>query len=362
MPSLKHHGQMSEAFITALFLSVSGGLQDVYTYLFRGKVFANAQTGNIVLMSVHAFAGEWGEALRYLVPLCAFALGIFAAEFIRLKLREMQWLHWRQLVVLFEILLLFVVGFLPQELNLLANSIVSFSCAMQVQAFRKVNGYAFASTMCIGNLRSGMDSLCAWLVGGNAKAFGKAVHYFAIIFLFALGAGIGSVALLPMAGRAIWLSCLLLGVSFCLMFLKEDIEALVAPTVDANVFQLGDKVLRGDFNGAMAIVDDLLFLQERPESILTILTMSFVDYYRAAAVRRAGVADATARKELGYGGSYRFTKALEQCGRLSRPALEGSLEILADADARMKQSAADGRTVLEVTILRLIELLRRERA
>ena len=112
------------------------------------------------------------------------------------------------------------------QVNLLANSIVSFSCAMQVQAFRKVNGYAFASTMCIGNLRSGMDSLCAWLVGGNAKAFGKAVHYFAIIFLFALGAGIGSVALLPMAGRAIWLSCLLLGVSFCLMFLKEDIEEL----------------------------------------------------------------------------------------------------------------------------------------
>ena len=36
MPSLKPHGQMSEAFITALFLSVSGGLQDVYTYLYRG--------------------------------------------------------------------------------------------------------------------------------------------------------------------------------------------------------------------------------------------------------------------------------------------------------------------------------------
>ena len=110
MPSLKPHGQMSEAFITALFLSVSGGLQDVYTYLYRGKVFANAQTGNIVLMAVKLFAGEWGEALHYLMPLCAFALGIFVAEFIRLKLKRMQWLHWRQLVVLFEILLLFVVG------------------------------------------------------------------------------------------------------------------------------------------------------------------------------------------------------------------------------------------------------------
>ena len=91
MPSLKPHGQMSEAFITALFLSVSGGLQDVYTYLYRGKVFANAQTGNIVLMAVKLFAGEWGEALRYLMPLCAFALGIFVAEFIRLKLKRMQW-------------------------------------------------------------------------------------------------------------------------------------------------------------------------------------------------------------------------------------------------------------------------------
>ena len=58
MPSLKPHGQMSEAFITALFLSVSGGLQDVYTYLYRGKVFANAQTGNIVLMAVKLFASS----------------------------------------------------------------------------------------------------------------------------------------------------------------------------------------------------------------------------------------------------------------------------------------------------------------
>ena len=222
----KRRGQMSEAFCTAMFLSLSGGLQDVYTYLFRGKVFANAQTGNIVLMAVHAFAGEWGQVLHYLVPLCFFALGVFAAELMHQKLQNLQQLHWRQLVVLCEIVMLFVVGFFPQEWNLMANALVSFACAMQVQTFRKVNGYAFASTMCIGNLRSGMDSLCAWLVGGSTKAFGKALHYFAIIFLFALGAGLGSLALAPMGSRAIWLSCLLLFISFCLMFLKEDVEEI----------------------------------------------------------------------------------------------------------------------------------------
>ena len=222
----KHHGQMSESFLTAVFLSLSGGLQDAYTYLFRGKVFANAQTGNIVLLSTNIMDGRWDKVLHYLVPLCAFALGVLAAEKMREHFQAMQRLHWRQLVVLGEVLLLFAVGFLPQSQNLLANAIVSFSCAMQVQSFRKVNGYAFASTMCIGNLRGGMDSLCAWLVGGNTRAFGKALHYFAIIFLFALGAGLGSLALAPMGSRAIWLSCLLLFISFCLMFLKEDIEEL----------------------------------------------------------------------------------------------------------------------------------------
>ena len=29
----KHHGQMSESFLTAVFLSLSGGLQDAYTCL-----------------------------------------------------------------------------------------------------------------------------------------------------------------------------------------------------------------------------------------------------------------------------------------------------------------------------------------
>ena len=220
MPSLKPHGQMSEAFITALFLSASGGLQDVYTYLYRGKVFANAQTGNIVLMAVKLFAGEWGEALRYLMPLCAFALGIFVAEFIRLKLKRMQWLHWRQLVVLFEILLLFVVGFLPQELNLLANSLVSFSCAMQVQSFRKVNGYAFASTMCIGNLRSGTESLSIYLRDRNIGALKKTAHYYGIILIFAIGAGIGGVCSLHIGIRAIWASSVLLAI-VCAMMVRE---------------------------------------------------------------------------------------------------------------------------------------------
>ena len=217
--------QRSEAFSTMAFLTLSGGLQDAYTYFVRDGVFANAQTGNIVLMSARAFSGDLAGVLRYLIPLTAFALGVFAAEMLRQRERRISVLHWRQLVVLAEILLLFLVGFLPPELNPLANALVSFTCAMQVQAFRKVNGSAYASTMCIGNLRSGVDAFCGYLETRDRRALRRAGRYFAVILFFALGAGLGGVLSARLGAGAIWASCGLLTVSFLLLFgqeLQED--------------------------------------------------------------------------------------------------------------------------------------------
>lgn len=218
-----HHGQMSEAFRTVMFLSASGGLQDAYTYIGRGKVFANAQTGNIVLMSQAAFDGDLARVLHYLVPLLSFALGVAVAEAIHIRYREAKRLHWRQLVLVVEILLLFGVGFLPNTLDLAANALVSFACAMQVQAFRKVHGYPFASTMCIGNLRSGMDSLVAFGHTRDKSLLYKALHYFGVILVFALGAGVGTQCVAVLGAKTIWLSCALLAVSLCLMFIKEEL-------------------------------------------------------------------------------------------------------------------------------------------
>ena len=221
----QHQGQMSESFPTAAFLSISGGLQDAYTYVFRGKVFANAQTGNIVLLSQNICERNWLQSAHYFVPLAAFAIGIIVAEQIRGKYQNVQNIHWRQIVLLLEMILLFLVSFLPQSLDMLANALVSFSCAMQVQTFRKVNGYAFASTMCIGNLRSGTAALSAYMRERKPRLLRQALCYFAIIFLFAIGAGIGGRLSMAYGERAIWVSSILLLISFLLMFIEEIEEA-----------------------------------------------------------------------------------------------------------------------------------------
>ena len=222
--NFQHVGrQMSESFLTAAVLSISGGLQDVYTYVSRGEVFANAQTGNIVLFSQNVFACNWELTIRYLVPVLFFAFGVAVATWIRQSFQNAQRHHWRQIILLIEIVLLFLVGFMPEEQNLIANALVSFSCAMQVQSFRKVASYAFASTMCIGNLRSGMAALSAFMRNHKKQQLEQVGHYFGVIFLFAVGAGIGGNLSIHYGVPVIWGSCILLLISFCLMF-AEQIE------------------------------------------------------------------------------------------------------------------------------------------
>ena len=146
------------------------------------------------------------------------------SECIRMKYQKAQKFHWRQLIQVTDIVLLFAVGFFPNEMDLLANAMVSFACAMQVQAFRKVNGYAFASTMCIGDLRSGVEAFCIWSKTHEPKVKDRMMRYFGIILLFAVGAGIGSMGAARLAGKPIWISCGLLLVSYALMFIREEIE------------------------------------------------------------------------------------------------------------------------------------------
>lgn len=56
--------QMSESLRLNSILAVSGGLMDAYSYIQRGHVFANAQTGNILLFGVNLSEGNFPEALR----------------------------------------------------------------------------------------------------------------------------------------------------------------------------------------------------------------------------------------------------------------------------------------------------------
>lgn len=199
--------QTSERFRVGALLALAGGLLDAYTYVMRGGVFANAQTGNIVLLGIRAVEGNWGGAFHCLLPILAFAVGVIAAECIKDRLKGTRMVHWRQGSVALEIAVLAAVAFLPEPCNAIANVGVSFVCAVQVESFRKVHGNAFATTMCTGNLRSGTERLYRFLRTGQREHLERAAWYGGIILFFIGGAALGTWCSRALGLYAVGLAC-----------------------------------------------------------------------------------------------------------------------------------------------------------
>ena len=215
--------QASDSLLVGALLSASGGLQDAYTYNIRDEVFANAQTGNIVLLGQNLMLGRWEDALRYLLPLLAFAGVVYMAEVIHTHFHTRGIaMHWRHAVLLVEVGLLFAVGWMPQSLNLPANMLVSFVCAMQVEAFRELEGSSYATTMCIGNLRSAMENLYYWRKTRDDVRRHKASVYLIVIVFFLIGAATGGVLSQYWRERTILLCCPPLLAAFALMLRIRD--------------------------------------------------------------------------------------------------------------------------------------------
>lgn len=207
--------QVSDSLVLGSFLAIVGGFMDSYSYLMRDHVFANAQTGNLVLMGMHLAQGKFVEASHYLYPVSSFIIGIALAEMIRFRKHH---LHWRQISVLVESILLFVVSFIPGNHDLLANLLTSLACGVQVESFRKIHGNNSATTMCIGNMRSATQNLVHYFQYKDHLYFKKSIIYFSVIAFFITGTIVGYASIYFLQKRAILICSFLLVIPYTLMF------------------------------------------------------------------------------------------------------------------------------------------------
>lgn len=215
--------QMSESLLIASLLAFAGGFMDVYSYICRGHVFANAQTGNIVLLAVKFADREWVEAAYYIIPIMSFFVGIVFSEVIKSRFGQSKLIHWRQIIIAIEFFILLFVGFIPSgNYNSFANCLVSFVCSLQVQSFRTVNGNAYVSTMCTGNLRSASEQLYNFNATKDKAALQKSAQYFGLIFLFMAGAAFGAIVTDIFSVKAVWIACAVFATVFILMSIKPD--------------------------------------------------------------------------------------------------------------------------------------------
>lgn len=215
-----------EGMRIGICLAVVGGFLDAYTYLLCGGVFANAQTGNIVLLGIALLDSNFVHALYYFVPIFSFILGVLVTELLKRRASISGFNNWQLNVVMIEVVMLFTIGFFPANTShAITNILIAFICSLQVNSFQRVKGSPYSTTMCTGNLRSASEQFYRYMLDRNSRDSRlKSLRYFVVIAAFCCGAALGALSIRLWGNKAIWACCILL--AFVLMQMLQWMKFL----------------------------------------------------------------------------------------------------------------------------------------
>ena len=222
MEGMLKKGKMAESLSIAMLLALVGGYLDIYSYLARGKVFANTQTGNLVLLGYNMAQGNLEKMIYYLLPISFFAFGVWLAKIIEYKVGEGKHFDWLHVLLGIEIGMLFMVMFIPEgKLNVVANIMVSFICGLQVQGFGKVNGNAYSTVMFTGNLKNVAECFAHYSLTKEREALENGKVYLGVILMFVIGGWLGALTTGKYAEKAVGLINSVLVIVFVLLYLEK---------------------------------------------------------------------------------------------------------------------------------------------
>ena len=195
---------------------------EAYTYRARGGVFANTQTGNVILMAVNASEANRHQAGSHLWPILAFLVGVTITAHIRAGSFDGQRLNPIAVVLGAQVAVLVAIGFVPgSEPHAYVTVPIAFLAAVQTGLFRTIGELGYFPVATTGNLLRWVESGYAVVSRrrtGSRRAFAV---YSSVVGLFAVGAVTGAVLTQQLGVRAAWVASALLAGAL-IMVVVED--------------------------------------------------------------------------------------------------------------------------------------------
>ena len=207
--------ECEKIWIFALLIA-AGGYLGAFTYSLRGGVFCNAQTANVVLLSMALGNGQWSRALYYLIPIGAYLLGAVISELLPGKVKRLHFLRWDTMLVGLELIVVLLLGFVPDSWPFQISQVsINFICSMQYNTFRQAEHIPMATTFCTNHVRQVGIFLTKRLRHPEDPAVRRRflVHIL-MLCSFAAGAAVSTVAAGLFGGRSVWGAAILLLIIF----------------------------------------------------------------------------------------------------------------------------------------------------
>ncbi|WP_300384155.1 YoaK family protein [Clostridium sp.] len=216
------HKITSESLRLGILLEFVGGFLDAYTYICRGGVFANAESGNIVLFSIGLASKNYKIATTAIIQILFYALGTLVTEMIKDKHGKDDLSKQCKIILIVESFILIMIGFMPTTVpNRVVTASIAFIASIQTSSFRKLVDSPYATTMCTANLRTAMESLYSIVKNKDKKLINKFSRYMTIIIFFAIGGALGGIISIKFGVKSIWVASLILIIAYLMFYFDE---------------------------------------------------------------------------------------------------------------------------------------------
>lgn len=186
--------KITDRFRFAYIMSLLGGFLGAYSYIVRGGIFASAQTGNLIQLSLKMVNGNFTSWYLHVFPIMMFGCGVIVCEHLKNKVGNKNLLHWMECVLLIEGAVLVLIAFIPVgNLNVYANMLIGFIVGVQTQCVRVIGGVTLMTTMLTGNARTISEHLYYYF-NEKEKDIQKLrliIKQFGVIFSFITGVLVG---------------------------------------------------------------------------------------------------------------------------------------------------------------------------
>lgn len=218
------HEITSESLRLGILLAIVGGFLDAYTFICRGGVFANAETGNIVLVALGITNRNYKNVFMAALPIFAFVVGVIVTEIIRERSIKnySESARAEKFILIIEAIVLFIIGFIPDTVpHIFVATTISFVSSVQISSFRRLVDSPYSTTMCTGNLRTASQAAYLAITKKDEAACARSIRYIIVIASFLFGASLGGILTVNFGVKSIWTCSIILFISKILFSIDE---------------------------------------------------------------------------------------------------------------------------------------------
>lgn len=122
---------------------------------------------------------------------------------------------------------------------------------------------------------------------------------------------------------------------------KRHIDELASPTLEAQVFEISDKVLKRDFKDALEILNTLLLLKNEPVAINAILSKQIGRMYIAKLSLAVNKGESYVMKQCGFKSQYPATLLCRSVGSCSLAWIRKAVNLCYKNDLELKSNIPD---------------------